>query len=68
MFNLCRLGVSEICRYDGRSLIFYSLQDGQYLPCERFIALLSLKADGINYFLELRFPGAKTSLPVGKIT
>jgi Uma2 family endonuclease len=60
------LGVPELWRYDGRSLTLYQLQDGQYLPCNRSIALPLLQASDITRFLELRFPQDKTQAPVGE--
>jgi Uma2 family endonuclease len=50
------LGVPEIWRYDGQSLIMYHLQAGQYIPCDRSIALTPLSASDLTQFLELRFP------------
>lgn len=60
------LGVPELWRYDGRSLTLYQLQDGQYLPCNRSIALPLLQASDITRFLELRFPQNETQAPVGE--
>jgi Uma2 family endonuclease len=60
------LGVPELWRYDGRSLTLYQLQEGQYLPCNRSIALPPLQASDITQFLELRFPQDKTQAPVGE--
>lgn len=60
------LGVPELWRYDGRSLTLYQLQDGQYRPCNRSIALPPLQASDITQFLELRFPQDKTQAPVGE--
>jgi Uma2 family endonuclease len=60
------LGVPELWRYDGRSLTLYQLQEGQYLPCNRSIALPLLQASDITRLLELRFPQDKMQSPVGE--
>ncbi|MGA7937866.1 MAG: Uma2 family endonuclease [Kovacikia sp.] len=60
------LGVPELWRYDGRSLTLYQLQNGQYLPCNRSIALPLLQASDITRFLELRFPQDKTQASLGE--
>ncbi|MGB8700022.1 MAG: Uma2 family endonuclease [Thermosynechococcaceae cyanobacterium] len=53
------LGIPELWRYDGRSLTFYQLQNGQYQSCDHSVAFPLLAADHIGQFLDLRFPKDK---------
>ncbi|WP_019502063.1 Uma2 family endonuclease [Pseudanabaena sp. PCC 6802] len=48
------LGIPEIWRYDGRSLVIYNLRDKQYQVCDRSVALPLLTVSGLERFLELK--------------
>ena len=45
------LGVPEIWRYDGRSIKFYQLQNGQYVECDRSPTFPTLSATKVDQFL-----------------
>jgi Uma2 family endonuclease len=49
------LGIPEVWRYDGRSLVFYGLQAGTYQVIESSAALPIVTAKDLVRFLELRF-------------
>lgn len=46
------LGVAEIWRYDGRSINFYQLQNGEYVECKFSIAFPLLPTAKVNEFLD----------------
>lgn len=48
------LGVPEVWRYDGQSLIMYRLENKQYQICVHSIAFLLLASADIKRFLDLR--------------
>lgn len=48
------LGIPEIWRYDGRSLVIYNLRDKQYRVCDRSVAFPLLAASALERFLELK--------------
>ncbi|NJL46981.1 MAG: Uma2 family endonuclease [Leptolyngbyaceae cyanobacterium SM2_5_2] len=60
------LGVPELWRYDGSTLIIYGLHDGEYSQQEASSALPSLKAADLARFLALRFPQAEAARPIGE--
>jgi len=45
------LGIHEIWRYDGHSLIIYHLQEGQYVPADASLALPMLTSKVLTEFL-----------------
>ena len=45
------LGIHEIWRYDGHSLIIYNLQEGQYVPADASLALPMLTSKVLTEFL-----------------
>ncbi len=49
------LTIPEIWRFDGRSLVFYQLQTGNYAVVERSVALPLITAPDLLRFVELRF-------------
>lgn len=60
------LGIPEVWRYDGQSLIIYYLQEGQYEICDRGLALPLLKANNLSRFLAMRFSQDETRSPVSE--
>ncbi len=48
------LGVPEVWRYDGQSLVIYCLKNKQYEICHRSLAFTLLTGEDIERFLELR--------------
>jgi Uma2 family endonuclease len=60
------LGIPELWRYDGRSLIIYRLEAGQYKTCDQSIALPQLQSRDITQFLDLRFPKQETLSSMGE--
>jgi Uma2 family endonuclease len=60
------LGVSEVWRYDGRSLSIHQLRNGHYVDGDRSAALPVLTAADVNRFLSLRFPKDQTQPALGE--
>lgn len=56
------LRVPEVWRYDGRSLMMYTLRDGEYQVCDRSTALPMLTAECLMGFLALRSNTGENSL------
>lgn len=56
------LKIPEVWRYDGKALIILELQNGEYVPQERSIAIPFLKTEDILRFLPLRGTMGETSL------
>jgi Uma2 family endonuclease len=48
------LGIPEVWRYDGRSLVIYNLSGKQYQMCDRSVAFPLLAASDLERFLELK--------------
>jgi hypothetical protein len=56
------LGVPEVWRYNGQTLVILSLQNGEYRSQDRSTALPLLKAEDMVQFLDLRNTLGETSL------
>jgi Uma2 family endonuclease len=46
------LGVPEICRYDGRSIKFYQLENGEYAECDFSLAWTMLPTGKVDEFID----------------
>nr|WP_238718233.1 Uma2 family endonuclease [Petrachloros mirabilis] len=60
------LGIPELWRYDGKSLVIYVWRRGVYTIQNHSLALPPLTASDITRFLALRFPESKDQPPLGE--